>query len=319
MNRRYRSLLMRRCKCPHTIVLCVAALLFPWAVQAQQNQAWLPEKGHGAFSVGYQDLHIAYHTDSHGNKLVPGTIDDRSLFLNLDYGLTDKLALSVGLPYKSNRFVGPGTHNPCRRFVDCHGQHNIDDQHYHGSWGNWDLGLRYQWRSEPWAITPYISYGVPSHDYTTFAHAAVGTGQRRLELGVNVGHRFAAPLQNLYFQASYGYSFMQVFDHRHVNHSTLNLELGYYFTPRLTARLLMVGQKTHNGLNFPQDYPRGQTDEHFFAHDENLRDDYVNIIGGVNYQLNDHFALFGSYGHTIWGENTHLIDHAITFGISRSF
>ena len=26
-----------------------------------------------------------------------------------------------------------------------------------------------------------------------------------------------------------------------------------------------------------------------------------------------------TYGHTVWGENTHLIDHVVTVGVSRGF
>ena len=30
-------------------------------------------------------------------------------------------------------------------------------------------------------------------------------------------------------------------------------------------------------------------------------------------------TLFATYGHTVWGENAHLIDHAVTLGVSRGF
>ena len=296
----------------------VGLALTPLLASAQQNQAWLPDAGHGTFSVAYQDLHVQYHTDSHGNKVVPGTIDNHVLFLDFDYGLTDRLALSVGLPYKSNRFVGKGIHDP-GRLDDGHGQLLVDDGRYHSGWSDVNLALRYRWLSEPWVVTPFISYGKPSRDYTTFGHAAVGNGQQRLELGVNAGRRFVQPLQNLYFQASYGYAVMQEVDHRRVNHSMVRLELGYLLTPRLTAWLLLVGQKTYNGLDFPEDYPLPRRDEHFFAHDQNVRNDFVNIGAGLSYRIIDHYSLFTSYGRTLWGENSHLLDYAVTFGISRGF
>ena len=295
----------------------VLLTLAPWSATWASTQSGVPGKGHGSFSVAYQDLYIHYHTDGQGNKLFPGSIDNHALFIDFDYGLTDRLALSVGLPYKSNRFNGAKGHNPCR-YPDCHGERNLDDRHYHGGWADVNIGLRYQWRSLPWAITPFVSYGAPSHEYVTFSHSALGTGQTRLELGVSVGRRFGPPAQNLYFQGGFGYSFMEVVDHRRVNHSTLNLELGYFLTPRLTAQLRVVGQKTYNGLDL-SDYPPGQFDEHFFHHDQNIRNDFVNVGAGLNYRLTDRYSLYANYGHTVWGENTHLIDHAITVGISRSF
>lgn len=292
--------------------------LIPWQLRAQ-SQAWVPEQGHGSVSLAYQQLFIEWHTLSDGAKGQPGTITNHTVFLNLDYGLTDRLALSVGMPYKSNKFdasVPGGGHDP-RTLENDHGEQFMDDGHYHSGWQDLALALRYQWRSEPWAITPFLAYGTPTNDYTTFSHAARGTGQWRLEAGVAIGKRFSAPLQNLYVQGSYGYAWMEKVDRR-VNHSTLNLELGYLLTPRLSARVFVTGQKTHNGFEFPGDFPN-RTDDHFFHHDQNLRNDFINVAAGMNYQLNDRYGLFGSYGRTVWGENTHLIDYAVTVGISRGF
>jgi hypothetical protein len=288
---------------------------------AQHAIAWVPAQGHGSLSVAYQHLYVRYHVGSHGQRAIPGTIRDRSVFLGLDYGLTDRFALTVGGAFKSNRYDGL----PHAHVDDDHGEHFIDDGLYHGGWADWSVGLRYQWRSDPWAVTPYVSYGTPIRDYPTFAHSAVGTGQKRAELGLNVGHRFGPPSQNLYVQGGYGYSFMEVVDHRRVNHSTLSLELGYFLSPRFTARITVIGQKTHNGLDFPKDYPTdpdtGQPlgDDHFFHHDQNVRDDFVNVGAGVDYQFTERYVGFANIGRTVWGENTHLIDYALTVGISGGF
>lgn len=291
--------------------------LMPFATaQAQSSDAWVPGRGHGSVSVAYQHLYVEWHTLSDGTKGKPGVITNRTVFFNVDYGLTDRLALSVGLPFKSNKFEGSGPHDPDDLDHD-HGNVLLDDGRYHSGWQDLGVALRYQWRNEPWAITPSLTYGAPTHDYTTFAHAAPGTGLWRLEAGIAVVRRFAPPLQNLYFQGYYGYAFMEEVDRR-VNHSTLNLEVGYLLTPKLSARMYLTGQKTHNGFDFPEDFPN-RTDDHFFHHDQNLRNDYVNIGAGASYQLNDRYALFGNYGHTVWGENTHLIDYAVTVGVSRVF
>lgn len=298
--------------------ILLPCMLIPGQLRAQ-TQAWVPEQGHGSVSLAYQQLFIEWHAQSDGARGQPGTITNRTVLLNLDYGLTGRLALSVGIPYKSNKFdasVPGGAHDP-RTLEHDHGEQFMDDGRYHSGWQDLALALRYQWRLEPWAITPFLAYGTPTSDYTTFSHAARGTGQWRLEAGVAIGKRFSPPLQNLYVQGSYGYAWMEKVDRR-VNHSTLNLELGYLLTPRLSARLFVTGQKTHNGFEFPGDFPN-RTDDHFFHHDQNLRNDFVNVAAGMNYQLNDRYGLFGSYGRTVWGENTHLIDYAITVGVSRQF
>lgn len=302
-----------RLRCRLTALALLAGFL-PIA-RAQHADAWVPLKGTGAVSIGYQHLYVRYHTDSRGNRAVPGTIRDRSVFLTLDYALTDRLALNVGAAYKSNRYQGK-PHPPVE---DNHGEQFIDDGDYHSGWADWNIGLRYLWRSDPWAITPYVSFGTPIRDYPTYAHSAAGRGQQRAEIGINAGHRFGPPFQNLYFQGGYGYAFMEVVDHRRVNHSTLSLELGYFLTPRLTGRFTMVGQKTHNGLDFPEDYLPGVDPEQQFHHDQNIRDDYINIGAGLDYHFNDRYTGFANVGRTVWGENTHLIDYAITVGISRGF
>jgi hypothetical protein len=300
---------------PARILAAITLAGFASPTLAQHANAWVPAKGHGEISIAYQHLYVRYHTGSHGQRAIPGTIRDRSVFLGLDYGLTDRVALTVGGAFKSNRYRGL-PHPPVD---DDHGEQFIDDGRYHAGWADWNVGLRYQWRSDPWAVTPYVSYGTPIRDYPTYAHGAVGTGQKRVELGLNVGHRFGPPLQNLYVQGGYGYSFMEVVDHRRVNHSTLSLELGYFVTPRLTARVTVVGQKTHNGLDFPDDYPPDVDSEQLFHHDQNLRNDFINVGAGVDWQINDRYVGFANVGRTVWGENTHLIDYAITVGISRGF
>ena len=49
--------------------------------------------------------------------------------------------------------------------------------------------------------------------------------------------RFAAPAQNLYFRAGAATPHGEWTSDRRVNHGTLDAELGYFVTPRLTARL----------------------------------------------------------------------------------
>ena len=241
---------------PARILAVLALAAFASPALAQNADAWVPAKGHGTMSIAYQHLFVRYHTFADGTKDVPGTIRNRDLFFDFDYGVTDRLALTVGAAYKSDKYeFRKGSHDP-GTLDDDHGQQFIDDGRYHGSWQDWSIALRYQWLDKPFLVTPFIAYGRPLRDYTTFAHAAVGTGQSRLELGVNAGGRFAERWQNLYWQAGFSYAFMEKAGNRRVNHSTLNLELGYFLSPRLSLRGVVVAQKTHNGLNFP-DEPSG--------------------------------------------------------------
>ncbi len=303
--------LAARCAC----LFCLAH----GSVAVAQSQVGVPAKGHGEVSVSVQNLFVTYHTTSEGTKVIPGTITTNTMFLQWDYGLTDRLAITVGLPYRSSKFVERtpgGAHDPAN-LDDDHGQGLIDDGNYHGGWQDWAVSLRYAWRGKPWLITPYVLASVPSRDYVTFAHATPGTGQWRLEAGINAARQFTPPLDNLYFRAGYSYSYMQPVD-RTVNHSTLNLELGCFLTPRLTTRFVVVAQKVHNGFEFPGEFP-SRTDDHYFYHDQNLRNDFINIGAGLDYRLTERDRLFVNYGRTVWGENTHLIKYAVGVGYGRAF
>lgn len=295
----------------------VLAALSPWSTCVAQTQSWVPGKGHGSVLVAYQDLFISTHTFADGAKGFPGTISNHAVFFSLDFGLTDRLAVNVFLPFKAGQFEGPGVHNP-GALSDDHGESFIDDGDFHSAWQDWRVTARYQLRAAPLKITPFISFGYPSHDYNTFAHSALGTGQKNLQIGVNIGRQFEPPFHKIYFQAGYSYSIMEKVEDRRVNHSTFTVEAGYFFTPRLTGNLLVTAQKTYNGFDFPDDYPN-RTDDHYYYHDQNLRNDFVNVGAGVSFQFNQRYSSSLTYGHTVWGENAHLIDHAITLGVVRSF
>jgi hypothetical protein len=299
-----------------------AGIAFAPPVRAQHADLWVPSKGHGAVSVAYQHLYTRYHTDSHGNKAIPGTVRNRSVFLDVDYGLTDRLALRASVAFKSNRYderKPDSAHDP-GTLGDPHGQHFIDDGRYHAGWQDWNLALRCLWIDTPFlTVTPYIDYGQPIRDYTVFAHSAVGTGQARLEGGANIGGRFKAPAQNLFWRVGAAYAYMEKEGDRRVNHATFDAELGWFATPRLTVRGVIVKRKTYHGLDFPEDYASSHEDDAFFHHDQNVRDDFLNVGLGADYQLDDRYTAFANLGRSLRGDNTHLIDYAITLGISRGF
>ena len=302
------------------IALAAGAVFAPRA-RAQHTDLWVPERGHGMVSAAYQHLYVRYHTDSHGHKGMPGTMRLRSVFLNIDYGLTDRLALTTSGVFKSNKYdarIPNSGHDP-GTLDDPHGQHFLDDGDYHGGWQNWNITLRYLWIDKPGlVVTPFIDYGQPIRDYTVFAHAAVGTGQTQLEGGVNVGGRFKAPAQNLFWRLGAAYAYMEKEGDRRVNHGLFDAELGWFATPRLTLRGVIVKRKTYNGLNL-NDYDPRHGDDEYFHHDQNIRDDYLNIGASVEYQFNDRYSGFANLARTLRGDNTHLIEYAITIGVNRGF
>jgi len=289
-------------------------------------QAWVPAKGQGVISLSYQQLRITNHTDIFGNAQSIGEILDRALYLNIDYGLSDRWAINFTAPYKSNRYVAGdsgGGHNPADLPPAFrHGQRFIDDGRFRGGWADWSASVRYQWRTEPLLITPFITYSMPSHAYDFFAESADGTRQWALTGGVNIGKRITTrPFQNLYWQAGYSYSFMQSKDNRRVNHDDLTLEAGYFISPRIGAHVSLERFKSYNGISDAEFFnPDGTPNWGFITyHDSLLAVSYTKFGVGMDYQLNANYQLYVDYGKTLKGTEVHLIDYAATFGIRRSF
>lgn len=304
----------------------LVALTGSTCAQAQtQTSIGVPEKGHGSVSISTQHslVNRVAAPGAPGGYLEIGEKTLRSTTLELDYGLTDRFALTASIPFMSNRYVGNRPHDP-RRLQNPHGEGFIDDGQYRSGWSDWGLGLRWLWRTDPVAITPFVSYHHPSHDYPIFTGTAFGSGQWRVDLGINAGARLPGPIKNLYLQGGYAYSYMERTEPNdspsyRVNHSVLSLELGYLITPRLNASLGWRYRTTHNALSFPQDFNPPFTDDLYYYHDQlyPLEQSVLNL--GVGYQLNDRYSLNFSYGRTLRVEFGHDIKRALGIGITRSF
>ena len=303
------------------ILACIVLGSLGWLPQVHA-QAWVPGKGHGQVWVNYQTIKISKRSNSLGDTQEFGEIIDRGLYLNLDYGLTDRLAVNAILPYGSNRYRGDKPHDPKIFFPDLHGQRLIDDGDFHGGWADWAVGLRYQLPSKTWLVTPFVSYSQPSHDYVFFAHSQLGTHQWRLQAGASVTRPIAPPWQNLYWQARYAYSYMQPKFNRRVNHAVLALELGYRITPNLSAHLQVEQQWSYNGIDGPQGFrnPDGSLNRPLFLYHEALSGvKYTKASIGAGYQVNDRYVVFADFGKSLRATNTDRIDFAINLGVSRRF
>jgi hypothetical protein len=307
--------------------ITVALLAATSLAHAQtQTSVGVPARGHGSVSIAFHEAEAnkRVRPDVLGGGLIEqGDVTLRTAVLELDYGLTDRLALDITLPYKSNRYVGTTPHDP-RKLQDDHGEPFRDDGEYHGGWGDWGIGLRWLWLSDPVAVTPFVSAYFPSHDYPIFTATANGTGQWRVDVGVNAGGRFPGNFRNLTWQAGYAYSFMEKTrpenspDHR-VNHSVLNLQLAYAMSPQWSTSLGWRYRKTHNALRMPEDFNFPFTDDLFYHHDQLFALEQAVVEAGVSYQFDDRYTVFASYGrtnHVAFGQE---IKRAIGFGISRSF
>jgi hypothetical protein len=307
---------------------CIACLVLAAGTAHAQVQTSLgvPARGHGSVTLSIHQAEASKRVrpEAFGGGLIDqGDVTLRTATLELDYGLTDRLALDVSLPYRYNRYDGATPHNPAV-LQDDHGEPFLDDGDFHGGWGDWGVGLRWLWRTEPFVVTPFVTAHFPATDYPIFTATARGTQQWRLDVGVNAGGRFRGALRNLTWQAGYAFMFMEKTriadgpDHR-VNHSLVNFQLGYAMSPQWTYSVAWRYRKAHGALRMPQDFNFPLTDDLWYHHDQLLGLEQAVVEAGVSYQLNDRYSVYASFGrtnHVAFGQE---IERAFGFGVSRGF
>ena len=293
-----------------------------WMPAARAQEVFVPEQGHGSVSIDYQQVLVTRRTDDRGNAENLGRVSYRTVHLNLDYGFADRWAVSLGLPYGSNRYTGAGSGHDPGIFQDPHGQHFIDDGRYRGGWKDWNVAVRYQAHAAPLLITPYLQYGFPSHDYQYYGESALGLHQTELRLGVTAGGRLPGRWRNVFVVGGLAYSHMQKKGVRRVNHSTIDLDVGYFFSPRLSAHAGLSHRKSYHGLDFPAaifNADGSLNEDNLFHHDTIRNISFTEVHVGLNYRLSDRYTLYLDGGRTAHGDNANLIKSAVSVGISCSF
>jgi hypothetical protein len=308
------------------VSIALASLALPAAAQTQ-TAAGVPAKGEGtvALSVQYAKINQRTVPDLFGGGLENfGEITLRSAWLEFDYGLTDRLAVSAWLPFKSNRYSGHFPHDPIHDLDDDHGERFLDDGDFHSSWGDAGVGLRWLWKAKPVAIVPFASFHFPVRDYPLFTETQAGTGQWRFDVGVNAGGRFAGRLRNAWWRAGYAHSFMERTEPddapaRRVNHGTVSVELGYWLSPSVAVRADYSYKRTFHGLKFPEGFvlpPRG---DQFYKHDQLFEWESATASLGADWRLGSRTVLSAGWGRTVDLEWGHKYRSAFSLGISRSF
>src|SRR5437762_13074752 len=212
-------------------------------------QAWLPPKGEASFSLGYGNVFVNKHylgtSAGPGDNVESdfGHIRSQSVEIGLGYGLTDRLAVSVALPYILTKYYGTPGQNFFPHTI------SVDDGHYHGIFQDFRFDLDYQLLRGPVAVAPFFAAVIPSHSYTYFAHAAGGRDLHEYLLGSSFGARLDQLLAGSYVELTYSYAFVERVLDIHHDRSNCFLEVGYFLTPSFSMRGIATGSYTHGGVN----------------------------------------------------------------------
>jgi hypothetical protein len=262
-----------------------------------EAQAWLPPKGGGAVSLTLGDYAFDGHFDADGSRDPYGGTRAKSVWVEGTYAITNRLAVSAGLPFVATKFSGTFPEGVPLGPLD-------KDRRYHGDFQ--DFRGELAWNAIPgdFALTPFAGVGLPSHEYEYRGEAVPGKDLKEAYLGAAAGRSFAPFLPKAYLHARYSYAFVEKkdVDVKTLNRSNLDGELGFEPARRLLVRALVRWQKTHGGLDLAdmRDYPNL-----FRDHDRAARTNYLNLGAGASFALDSSWDLYLVFIKTVSGENAH--------------
>lgn len=310
---------MLRTAAVRVLRISMAAAILSGASAPARAQAFVPAQGEGSASFLFQDQLFRYHFAA-TRAVDVGPIDARTFLFDLTYGLTDKVAITIGLPLVATRYTGPSPHP----LPDFSGPNPIDDGTWHASAQDFRFDLRYNVTRNLFhkgiVLTPFVGSILPSHQYPFFAHAGVGRNLREVQVGASVAKLFERGIPGLLIQGRYAYGFVErPVDISH-NRSVASVEAAYFVTPKLRLIGMTGGQLTHGGIDFFGAASRAVlTTEQFLHHDQIQRENMVTLGGGVSYTLTDSVDLFGSLARSFAQRNGHGLARGLSLGISWSF
>jgi hypothetical protein len=292
-------------------------------------QAFLPPAGEGNFTISYQNLLARGHWDLNGDRMEGESGHDptqgHAVIMEVEYGLSNRLALNGSIPYIASRYEGTHPH----LIGGVEGQiQEWDNGMYHQTFQDFRVGARYNITRHPFAITPFVEVIIPSHHYPSTAHAAAGKDLRAYIVGGSVGGFLDALLPRMFVQTTMSFAVAQELVDIRPNRSRVEGELGYFITPRLSVRFLESYQFTHDGFDLLSFTPMTDalfhgTDVHIPAqyrryHDRLQRSNYLSLGGGVSFALNDSLEVFLDGAQMVWGESVHPL-RGITVGLNTHF
>ena len=272
-------------------------------------QAWLFPKGQGSVGLGYQYVFVRDHYFSMGETEDVGHIPSHAMSLDLDYSLTQKMAIRLAIPFAAAKYAGGRPH-----------QLPADDGGYHSGFQDFSMDVRYNLAKRAAMLTPFFKVVIPSNNYTYFAHSAIGRNLREYHIGTNFGRRLSFIAPRAYLQVRYSFAFVEQVLGIAPNRSNAEGQLGYF----LSKRLSLLGQSqwmhAHAGVDHLYNvFHSGLPDNIWVHHDQIGKMDLLVVGGGASYQVNRSMAVFVSSGRAVHGRNTHAPAIVLTAGISRTF
>lgn len=190
-------------------------------------QAWVPPAGVGTVGISFQDIDNTGHRLDDGSFLPGFESISRSLLLDVDYAFTDRLSISAGLPFVASRYTGAEPSFSDLPIDEC--------RCWNQGWQDFTVTARYNLWNAAFALTPSVSFGLPSHDYDYFGEAVLGRNLREVRLAIDAGHRLDVISPRLSIAGRYSYAIVEKVLDISNNRSNASFEVGVLATRRRAA------------------------------------------------------------------------------------
>ena len=277
-------------------------------------QAWLPPKGEAALSIGWSYNWAGHHLNYLGRIDSPGDMLFNIATTDLGYGLTDRLAVSVNLPYVVSKYRGPNPH-PARV-----GAPQYDTGAWNRTFQDFRSVVRFRVTTGSLAVTPMVALVAPTRGYEYIGHSAPGRRLVEGQIGLNVGRILDPILPRGFAQARYLFAVPEKVIGISHNRSEVSLNMGYFVTDALTAQVFGAYAKTYGGWRATVDFPP-PTSPNFQYHDQLRSAETFRLGGGVSYAVTGSIDLGVSGFFTRWAKsdtNMSGVSLSVSYGFSPS-
>lgn len=280
--------------------------------------------GHGSVGVDYQNVY--YHGDFDGPAgKDSGDVRFQVWQLQASYFVANGWEIHASLPYIESKFSGPtaaifahpvlscltpaGPTPACRPVL-------IDNGNYHGTFQDWDAGVRYHFDYNGYQIVPELDLIVPSHNYQYYGAASFGERNTKLGVGVELSHQF--DFTNFFYQAHYEYFFNTPHIGYGNNYNSFGLDVGYFFSPKLSAKFI-ADLKVGNGITDQQIGGPPALDPVWLNHDRIRLQDHGIVGGAIDYVFARNYDLQTTLEHAVWGRSNGDLKYALDLRLTRNF
>jgi hypothetical protein len=274
-------------------------------------QPWVPPQGEGTVSVTYQNYYVTGHYDVAGRENTNGATHAKAMIADVDFGLSDTVALTVSLPFMATKYTGPQDY-----IVGGIPTHPglLDDGDYHGAFQDVRVEARRVCWAGPIAFAPLVGVLIPTHDYETHGEAVPGRHRRELQVGAAAGADLNRIIPRTYVHGRYSLAAAERLHGFSSIRSLVDVEGGFDVSRLIGLRGLATWQIRHKGPTIAQ-----LAADDWLGHDRFMVSSYFNVGGGMTLSITRNTELHALWVATVSGNNGAHRARMLAIGTSWSF